>query len=188
MLSSNTLTNRLKIAGVSAMAGAMALGGGAIAQDATPQATPAGPSTGYPVAIHSGTCGDLSAEPAYQIGEAITFGVGDEGEPETIGAEGGVTTVLLGVSATVDSDLETLGSDGHAIAVHAGPDDATVIACGPIAGAVNDGELALAIAPIEDGTVVGVAVLNEDGDETMAKVYLFDTAAADDDLSATPEA
>jgi hypothetical protein len=139
------------------------------------------------VAIHSKTWGDLSEMPAYEIGGAITFGVGDEGEPETIGAEGGVTTVMLGVGASIDNDLETLGNEGHAVTVHAGPDDPIVIACGPNAGAVSDGELALAIAPMDDGTVVCVAILENGDGETTAKAYLFDTAAADEDLSATPK-
>lgn len=186
MSHSSTLTRRLKTASVSAIASAMALGGAAFAQDATPLATPGGPSEGYPVAIHAGTCGDLSTDPAYEIGDAITFGVGEDGDPQTVGAEGGVSTILLGVSNSVDNDLATLGSDGHAIAVHAGPDDPTVIACGPIAGVVNEGELALAITPVDDGTVVGVAILEEGDGETTARVYLFDTAVADEDVSATP--
>lgn len=187
MLNFTPFSRRLKTAGVTAMVSALAIGGATFAQDATPEEEQGGPSEGYPVAIHSGTCADLSDDMAYEIGSAITFGVSEDGEdPQTIGAEGGVTTVLLGVSNTVDNNLESLGNDGHSVVVHASTDDSTVIACGTISGAVNEGELALAITPVGDETVVGVAILQEDGDSTMAKVYLFDTDSAGDEASATP--
>jgi hypothetical protein len=187
MLNSSTFTRRLKIAGVSAMASAMALGGGAIAQDATPDVSSEAPSEGFQVMIHEGSCSDLSSEAAFEIGQAVTFGTTDGNEPDTIGAEGGVTTVLLGVSSDVDADLQTLGGDGHAVVVHASPEDDTVVACGNIAGAVNDGELAMAIAPVGETDVVGVALLEEDGDGTHVKVYLFNSDV-EEKASATPVA
>jgi hypothetical protein len=167
-------------AGTSALATAAILGGAAFAQDASPVATPGGPSEGFPVAIHQGSCDNLTSDVAYEIGNAVTFGVSGDNEPQTIGAEGGVTTVINGVSADVDSSLDTLGSDGHAIAVHASPDDDTVIACGNIAGVVSDGQLALAIAPVGDSTVVGVAIIDGSDDQSQVKVYLFDTAVAEE--------
>lgn len=179
MTSRFTLNRRTMTLGTTALASATLLRSNVLAQQASPAATPGGPSEGFPVAIHTGSCGDLSPDPAYEIGDAITFGTTNENEPETIGAEGGVTTVLLGVSADVDNDLASLGSDGHAVVVHAGPDDPTPIACGNIAGAVVDGQLAIAIAPVEGSTVVGVALLEDNDGQTNVKVYLFDTAATD---------
>lgn len=176
---SNTFNRRVLTLGASALAAAALATGGVLAQDATPQSTPGGPSEGYPVMIHQGTCEELSSEPAFEIGNAVTFGTTGGNEPETIGGEGGVTTVLLGVSSTVDNSLDSLGTDGHAIVVHTSPDDPTVVACGQIAGAVNEGELAMAISPVEGNTVVGVAILMEEDGSTNAKVYLFDTAVAD---------
>jgi hypothetical protein len=84
----------------------------------------------------------------------------------------------------VEESLDTLGNDGHAIVVHASPEDDTVVACGQIAGVVNEGELALSIAPMGDSTVVGVAILTDEDGSTQAKVYLFDTAVAE--AEATP--
>ena len=184
MQRSATFSRRLMTVGAAALASATIMGGGALAQQA---ATPEGdaPSEGFPVAIHQGACDDLSSEAAYEIGQAVTFGTTEGNEPETIGAEGGVTTVLLGVSADVDNSLDTLGSEGHAIVVHAGPDDPTVVACGNIAGAVNDGQLALAIAPAGDSGVVGVAILEDSDGQTNAKVYLFNSEV-DPEAGATP--
>lgn len=187
MLCSTTLTRRLMTVGASALVSTAILGGGAIAQVATPQEEDSGgPSEGYPVAIHQGTCSDLSSEVAYEIGQAVTFGVTGGNEPETIGSEDGVTTVLLGVSADVDNALDTLGSEGHAIVVHASPDDDTVVACGNIAGASIDGELALAIAPTEGSNVVGVAILADNDGQTTTKVYLFQSDV-DAEAAATPQ-
>lgn len=187
MQSSTTFSRRLMTIGASALASATILGGGALAQGAaTPASMSEAPSEGYPVMIHQGSCSDLSADPAYEIGPAVTFGTTESNEPETIGAESGVTTVLLGVSADVDSGLETLGGDGHAIVVHASADDPTVVACGNIAGAVNDGQIALAIAPAGGSDVVGVAILEENDGQTNTKVYLFNSAV-DAEASATPQ-
>ena len=181
---SNTFSRRLLTLGASALASVTLLGGGVLAQEATPESTPGGPSEGYPVAVHQGTCEEHQPEAAYEIGNAVTYGTTGGTEPQTVGAEGGVTTVLLGVSGTIDNSIDTLGNEGHVIVVHASPEDDTVVACGQIAGAVNEGELALAITPAEGSTVVGVAILQDEDGSTNAKVYLFDTAVAD--TSATP--
>jgi len=54
---------------------------------------------------------------------------------------------------------------------------------------VNEGELAMAITPVEDNTVVGVAILADEDGSTNAKVYLFDNSDAEQspDITATPE-
>lgn len=185
MTSPIKMNRRTMTLGTTALASATLLNSRVLAQDATAVATPGGPPQGFPVAIHQGSCGDLTPDPAYEVGDAVTFGTTNENEPDTIGAEGGVTTVLLGVSADVDSDLNSLGSDGHAVVVHAGQDDPTPIACGNIAGAVVDGQLAIAISPVEGSTVVGVALLEDNDGQTNVKVYLFDTSASDQ-TQATP--
>lgn len=179
-----TITRRTLAMGGSTLA-ALMLGGATIAQEATPASEHVGPPEGYPVAIHQGTCDDMSPDAAYEIGNAITFGVGEDedAEPETVGAGGGAITALLGVSNTVDASIENLGNDGHVVAVHEGE---AVVACGQIAGVVDDGQLAMALAPTEGSAVVGVAILDEDDGQTETRVYIFDTASVDEDALATP--
>jgi hypothetical protein len=163
------------------------MSGAAVAQEGTPIATPGGPSEGYPVAIHQGTCADLTAEAAFEIGDAVTFGLegeGAEGEVQTVGS-GEALPLLLQASGTVDSTLEDLGSQGHAVAVHASQDEyETIVACGDIAGIINGGRLAIALAPVDGSSVVGVAIL-EGEDQLEATVYVFDTQNAG---GPTPEA
>ncbi|HLU35144.1 MAG TPA: hypothetical protein VKZ61_05180 [Thermomicrobiales bacterium] len=182
---STPLTRRALTAGASALASAALLTTGAMAQEATPVSTPGGPSEGYMVSVYQGTCAELSGDPVAEIGEAITFGVSQDGEsePETIGAEGGVSATLLGVSNTVDVGLTDMGNEGHVVAVE---DGETLVSCGQVAGAVTDGELAIALSPVEGSTVVGVAILNDNDGQTEAQVYVFDTAVSD--LDATPQA
>lgn len=179
MSNSTTLNRRAVTLGASAVASALLVRGSGLAQDATPQATPGGPPQGYPVAIHQGNCEDLSPDPAYEIGDAVTFGTTDGSEPDTIGAEGGVSSVILGVSTDVDNSLDSLGSDGHAIVIHAGPDDPTPVACGNISGAVVDGQLAVAITPVDGSSIVGFALLEDSDGQTNVKVYVVDTSVAE---------
>lgn len=190
MHGSNTLTRRVLTIGASALASAALLTGGAVAQDtASPEAAQGGPSEGYSVMIHQGSCADYNAESAFDLGQAVTYGVstdeGEDQEPTVIGAADGVTTTLFGVSSNVDMALEDIGNDGHVIVAHAGD---TAVACGQIAGVVDDDELAMALTPVEGGSVVGVAILSDNDGGTEAKVYLFDTSDAEQTApdSATP--
>jgi hypothetical protein len=186
---SNTFSRRVLTVGASALASAAIFTGGAFAQDATSEAEQGGPSEGYAVMVHQGTCADYNEESVFDLGEAVSFGVSTENEDQevtTIGTEGGVTSNLFGVSGSIDMGLEDIGNDGHVIIVHAEDEP---VACGQIAGIVNDGELAMAITPVEGSSVVGVALLNDDDGSTNAKVYLFDNSDAEQtpDISSTPE-
>lgn len=173
--------------GAFALVPGLLMSGSAVAQEETPIATPGGPPQGYPVAIHEGTCDDLTAEAAFEIGDAITFGVGDDGEGrevETIGT-GEALPLLLQASGTVDASLQDLGNQGHAVAVHASQDDYdTIVACGDIAGVNKEGKLAIALSPVDGSSVVGVAIL-EGEDQVEATVYVFDIENAG---GPTPEA
>lgn len=157
-------------------------GGAAIAAQATPAA---GDSTGgnYPVAIHQGTCEAPTAQPAYEIANTEPVGTGED-EPTILGTPAGVP--VLTASATVDASLDDVGNGGNIIAVHASPEDyATIIACGQIAGPSVDGQLTIALQPVGESTVVGVATLSSDNsgilglgdDQIQVTVYVFDTGA-----------
>jgi hypothetical protein len=174
------------VIGAFALVPGMLLGGSALAQDATPASTPLGPSEGYPVAIHQGSCDDLTAEPSFEIANAVTVGVGGEGEVETVGGSEGAP-IITDATATVDSSLNDIAEQGSAVAVHASEDEYdTIVACGNVAGIKEEGKVVIPINSGENSTVVGVAILEEDGDDkTNVTVYLFDTR---DEQAATPAA
>lgn len=182
-----SVTKRLTI-GIAFVASFM-FAGAAVAQDATP----AGPSEGYPIAIHQGTCEDLTAQPNHELGDAVTHGSNNE-DAETVGTTEAIP-VVMGTSSTVSATIGDLADEGNAIAVHASAEDYdTILACGNVAGINDDGTLVIALNSSEDSTVVGVAILDEDSggflglgdDEVQATVYLFDTE--EDGAAATPEA
>ena len=153
----------------------------ATAQDSTVEATPGGPSEGYPIAIHEGTCNNPVAEPAWQIDDAVSIGV-DQEEPEVIGLQ--ASRVVTEATGTVDVSLDDLGGSEHVVAVHASPDEfGTLVACGHIAGIKDDGQLVIALAPVGESEVSGIAVLQEDGDQTELTVYVVPPS---DEAEGTP--
>jgi hypothetical protein len=155
----------------------------AVAQDATAVATPGGPSEGYPVAIHEGTCDNPSAEPAYQLDDAISMGA-DQEEPKVLGSE--VERTILDTSGDLDISLDDLGGSDYVVAAHASPDQfGTLAACGQIAGIVEDGKLVVALTAVGESGLSGVAILEENGDKTTATVYLIPPS---NDEQATPAA
>jgi hypothetical protein len=172
---------RLSFLGIQVLALGLLTAAPVVAQDATPASTPGGPSGGFPVAVHQGTCQDPTAEPAFDIGNATGPG-STGGDVTTIGTQSG--PILVKSSGEIDKKLDDLANEGNVIAVHASPDDyETLVACGQIAGVKEDGKVAIALAPVGDSTTVGVAILEEDDDKTKADVYIFDTLPPD---QATP--
>lgn len=175
------------------MGGAVALlpvpsvGGAAVTGNVTtPTSTPGYPTEGYPIALYEGTCDSLAAEPAYKMGNAVTFDAANDNDVKTIG-RGEPAPPLVHVSVTVESSLEDLGSQQHAIVVHASAEEyESILACGNILGAVEEGRLAIALQPTEGSSVVGVAILSEETsgalglgeNEVQATVYVFDTGSA----------
>jgi hypothetical protein len=155
------------------------------AQTATPQATPGGPSAGYPVAIHNGTCNNITAEPAWKLDDATGVGISDNGKtPDTLGTAQGAP--VLESSTKIDVKLDDLGSGPHVVAVHASAEKYNdIIACGTIGGVKDNGKVVIPLVPVNGSTVVGIAILDEDNsgvlglgkDQTQVTVYLFDQAS-----------
>ena len=150
----------------------------AIAQDATVEATPGGPSEGYPVAIHEGSCTDPVAEPAWQLDDALSVGV-DQDDPDVVGSE--MTRPVTDTEGTLDVNFDDLTGTEHVIAVHASKDQfGTLVACGGIAGITEDGKLVIALAPVGDSGVSGIAIVDRDDaglfdlgeDQTKVTVYI----------------
>lgn len=155
-----------------AVLGMSAVGASALAQ-ATPESSP-GTSVAMPVAIHQGTCDNPVAEPAWKVNDAAPIS-----SDETVG--GATSSDVSEASGNVKAKLDDLGKEPYVIAVHASAEDyGTIVACGAIAGPKVDGKLVVALSPVGDSGVMGIATLDEDksgvlnlGDDEIAiTVYL----------------
>lgn len=158
---------------------------------AAQEATPGGPSEGYPVAIHEGTCDAPGAEAAWQIDDALSIGV-NEDEPNVIGLA--LTRTVTSASGALDFTLDSVAGSDYVVAVHASPDEfGTVVACGQIAGIKVDGKLVIALIPVGESEVNGIAILDEDDegflglDEDQTHLTAYIVVPGDDD-QATPTA
>lgn len=176
---------------LSVMVGLSMLFGSTALIGAAQEATPGGPSEGYPVALHEGSCTEPVAEAAWQLDNAVSIGV-DQDEPEVVGPA--LTRTVTSTSSAVDFNLDSVADSSYVIAVHASPDEfGTIVACGQIAGIKVDGKLVVALVPMGDSQVNGIAILDEDNggvlglgeDQTQITVYI---TVPDDDGEATPVA
>jgi hypothetical protein len=144
---------------------------------ATPpeQAATAVAQLNYPVAVHQGTCESPTAQPAYELDNAAPYGEGVDGA-EVLGTS--ATSPVLSVNGSIDVSLDDVVNGTHVIAVHASPETfGTIVACGGIAGTLADGKLVVALQPVGDSTLSGIAIL-EEGDETNVTIYLTSQAEA----------
>ncbi len=146
---------RLIIATIAA-ASLLATGLAVAAQESTP--TPAAidlPS--YPVSIHAGTCDNVTAQP---IGPTLDTEVAGLDGGERIGISD--ETPALAASGTVERSMDDLTGTPHVVAVHASPETyGTVVACGEIAGYVDDGRLVFALRSVDGSDVSGIAILDD---------------------------
>jgi hypothetical protein len=190
-------TNRLIRSAAFALAFGLVMTGAGAAQDATPEPAIAdAPSDGYPVAVHEGSCAEPASEAAFAIDNAVQVAAADE-EDDDVEIIGNVQgPIVYQASSTLDVTLEDLGETDHVIAVHASDDDfGDVIACGQLAGVQQDGRVTVALAPVGDSTVSGIALVETGetgaldlGDEQVqVTIYIFDSEIGEDD-SATPAA
>ncbi|MGI8483268.1 MAG: hypothetical protein ACR2OU_03280 [Thermomicrobiales bacterium] len=138
--------------------------------NATP--TPA-PLTGtiktadYPIAIHEGTCESPIAQPAYPLTDATPWGKGAE-ETTVAGVNPGPAVPVS--ESAITAKLDDLTATPHVLAVHASAGDyGTLVACGQIAGIEYDNRLVIRLAPVNGGTISGIAVI-EKGDGLHVKL------------------
>jgi hypothetical protein len=157
----------------------------------TPDATAVSTlSMDYPVAVHEGTCNDMTQKPAWDFDNATPIGENSD-DAEAIGSH--ATNPILETSGTIDTKLDDLGETAYSLAIHASSDDyATIVACGEIGGAKVDGKLVIALAPVGKSLVTGVAIFDSDnsgvlglGDE-QTKVTVYVMPAVEE--AATPAA
>ena len=144
---------------------------GGLATAAAQDATPGGPSEGYPVAIHEGACDNPTAEPAWQLDDAVSIGVNQD-DPDVIGV--GASNTVTETSGDLDVALDDLAGSEHIVAVHASPGEfGTLVACGNVAGVREDGKLVVPLTATGELPVSGIAIFEEDGDQTHVTVYVI---------------
>ncbi len=151
-----TIARSLRHLAVTALAAALLATGttGVAAQDVTP--APRG--VAYPVSIHEGTCEDPVAQP---IGPTIDTEVaGFDTEGVLIGTA--VQPPVLVAQAEVEATLDSLTETPHVVAVHASPEAyGEIIACGEIAGYVEDGKIVFGLQGMEGSEIFGIAILDD---------------------------
>lgn len=112
--------------------------------------------------------------------DSLTLPEGDASGPESAFVDRSKTTVDLALSDIIEG--------GHAVNVHESEANiGNYIACGDIGGVVVEGTLVIGLAELNDSGYTGVAVLEENGDQTDVTVYVT-TGDAADDAGGTPAA
>ena len=113
------------------------------------------------LAIVSGTCDHLGETPTYQIGDASTITAGQDTSTTTPSP---AAMPLLTVDQTVNASLDDLmNTDSPSAIVVTGDDPAKApLACGEIAGFVDNGKLLIGLRPISDPGLAGIAWLDRD--------------------------
>jgi hypothetical protein len=169
------------------LAGTLAVGGaaGLLAQDDS-EAT-MGPV--HPAHIHAGTCDDLDPNPAAPLTD-VTMWMNDTDDETENTPQGSLTAPMLLRSETdVEMSLDDLLATSYAINVHESAENIqNYVACGEIGGIVvdDDGDtLAVAISPLNDSGVHGIAFLEGDDDSTNVKVWLAEPRV-EEEPAATP--
>lgn len=148
------------------------------------QATPEGVTNIHPAHIHSGACpepGDVvfplenvvllneGIETSLATPDAISSPVADAAPSGTPVAGDAVTG--LGSTTIVEASLEDILAEEHAIVLHLDPEQMEVfIACGDIAGMVENNELVVDLDELNNSGFSGWAILTDNGDETTTVV------------------
>lgn len=170
------------------MAGALMFSGatGVLAQDNESDMS----DVAHPAHIHNGTCDDLDPNPAQPLNDITPYVNEDDDDEDANNPQGTLTAPMMLRSETdVEMSLDDILSESHAINIHESADNIqNYIACGDIGGIVVDedgGTLPIAISPLNDSGIYGVAFLTDDGDNTNVKVWLAESRV-EDEATATP--
>lgn len=146
---------------------------GAQDQTPTPNATPTG--GGMTAAIHQGSCQKPDEKPIADLG---TFGQPTDSDGKIIPAQGTLTSppLLQAAASGLDLNLKDTLSSGtpYVIIVHQSAEQfSTYLACGELAGPLQESTLSVALRPVNNAGFAGVAVLSGSGDKTDSTVYLI---------------
>lgn len=162
------------------------------------QGTPAAiGQVAFPVAIHEGTCDQPVAEPKFQVGDAVPYGLNGEDDAQAEEVRGiPPEAPVLRAQGTIDATFDDLLDSPHVVAVHQSAEEfGAIIACGNLGGIVDDGKLAVALRPATESGPTGVAILDEDREgilgigenQVHVTVYLV-TAPGGPAVAGTPQA
>jgi hypothetical protein len=168
------------------LVGGLSIGGAGLA---LAQEEAAEPDVSHPAHIHAGTCDELDPNPAQPLNNIEPNLNEDEDTTDDENPnepQGSLTAARVVYSDTdVEMSLDDILATAHAINAHESDENVqNYIACGEIGGVVVDGKLAVALGPQNDSGHSGIAILEEDGDNTNVKVYL--TEPVTDEPAATP--
>ena len=129
----------------------------------------------HPTAIHQGTCD----QPGELVAELVSL-IAPEGE--AVGPAG-ANAVKQG-EATVDLPMTDIVGGEHILVAMGGPTYAAdrqdeIIACGAIGGVPVDGVVTFGLAPMNDSSHVGVAMLSEREGTSALAIYVVEYGASE---------
>lgn len=146
-----------------------------------------GPS--HPAHIHVGDCANADPNPLATLNNVAMPLSEDE---EDNAPQGTLTATAVTYSMTDEVDLnfeDDVLATAHSIIVHESEENiANYIACADIGGMVVDGELLVALHPLNDSGYSGIAKLTSDDDGNVDVEIFLAEPAGDVDPAATPAA
>lgn len=133
---------------------------------------------GSTAAIYAGACdGDFAAEPVATLTNVRPP------DGETAGAE--TASAVETSFTTLDLPLDDLLAEDHVLVVFDEADDSVALACGAIGGIVTDDRtLTFGLEALDESRFSGVAYLSEDGDQTLATIFLAEDLSAVETVAA----
>jgi len=128
----------------------------------------------HPAHIHVGTCAELDPNPAFPL-NSVSLPVGENNEVVTNNdLQGALTNQPVETSESEAAvKFEDLLTTSYAINIHESAQNIqNYIACGDIGGFVVEGKLSMSLLPQNDSGRTGIAILEEDGDNTKVTILL----------------
>jgi hypothetical protein len=168
---------------------AVGIGGGALAQDPTPDPNAI---VTHPAHIHVGSCAELDPNPKAPLNDVGPQMKDDDELPTSEDIKGSLGAASVEVSKTEDVEVsfDDLLNEAHAINVHESAQAIeNYIACGDIGGPVIDDKLWIGLLPQNNSGYAGVAQIEKDGDDQVTvTIYLVGGLAGEPGAPATPTA
>jgi hypothetical protein len=128
----------------------------------------------HPAHIHVGTCAELDPNPAFPL-NSVSLPVGENNEVVTNNdLQGALTNQPVETSESEAAvKFEDLLTTSYAINIHESAQNIqNYIACGDIGGFVVEGKLSMSLLPQNNSGRTGIAILEEDGDNTKVTILL----------------
>jgi uncharacterized cupredoxin-like copper-binding protein len=133
--------------------------------------------TGYLVTLNTGSCPTPDSTAAYEVGTTLPWGLEEAANTTTTASD------VLAVNQVVNQPLDNFVLEGQPFTVVVSSPDggADVVACGDITNTIQNGQLAVKLAPVGDSGVAGVALLDRDeqgflglgGEEVHVTAYVI---------------